>query len=375
MTGLRSILGLVFLMTTALVFGEIDSPSPALARAADLPVPCNLVFWPSDIQNRLNGEFGSWKVQEPENLSEYTRKTWAGKKLPGCPGIAMGLFLSLPNSAQNPSKRPKILGIAEVRIWATNLPASLDFYSKTLNLAHDVSAMFPDENFLLNPFQGIWVRPGPTPMHANLIDQITFITDDIPALRRYLVSYQVSVSDPAGYYFTVVDPEGHRIGFMERREWPPDTQSSSPATHSTFRLIHAGIIVHDRAAEDHFYKDILGFQVYWHGGMKDDETNWVDMQVPDGTDWLEYMLNLPANADKRTLGVMNHIALGVPDIHPAEKQLRANGWNEIEEPKIGRDGKWQLNLYDPDDTRVELMEFMPVQKPCCSEYTEPHPKP
>ena len=83
MTGLRSILGLVFLMTTALVFGEIDSPSPALARAADLPVPCNLVSWPSDIQNRLNGEFGSWKVQEPENLSEYTRKTWAGKKLPG----------------------------------------------------------------------------------------------------------------------------------------------------------------------------------------------------------------------------------------------------------------------------------------------------
>jgi hypothetical protein len=46
-----------------------------------------------------------------------------------------------------------------------------------------------------------------------------------------------------------------------------------------------------------------------------------------------------------------------------------------EEPHIGRGGKWQLNLYDPDDTRVELMEFAPVQKPCCSEYTGPHPKP
>jgi hypothetical protein len=50
---------------------------------------------PPDIQNRLKGEFGSWKVQEPENLSEYTRKTWAGKKLPGCPGIAVGLFQSV----------------------------------------------------------------------------------------------------------------------------------------------------------------------------------------------------------------------------------------------------------------------------------------
>jgi hypothetical protein len=86
------------------------------------------------------------------------------------------------------------------------------------------------------------------------------------------------------------------------------------------------------------------------------------------------MLNVPADADKHTLGVMNHIALGVPDIHAAQQQLIKNGWKGNEAPKIGRDGKWQLNLYDPDETRVELMEFTPVEKPCCSEYTGPHPK-
>jgi hypothetical protein len=57
---------------------------------------------------------------------------------------------------------------------------------------------------------------------------------------------------------------------------------------------------------------------------------------------------------------MNHIALGVPDIHKAREQLVKNGWKGTEEPKIGRDGKWQLNLYDPDETRVELMEFTPT---------------
>jgi hypothetical protein len=72
---------------------------------------------------------------------------------------------------------------------------------------------------------------------------------------------------------------------------------------------------------------------------------------------------------------MNHIALGVPDIHAAREQLIKNDWKPGEDPKIGRDGKWQLNLYDPDDTRVELMEFTPTQKPCCSEYTGPHPGP
>jgi hypothetical protein len=109
--------------------------------------------------------------------------------------------------------------------------------------------------------------------------------------------------------------------------------------------------------------------------MNDDKDDWVAMQVPDGTDWLEYMLNISSDADKHTLGVMNHIALGVEDIHEAEKRLIANGWKPGEEPKLGRDGKWQLNLYDPDDTRVEFMEFQPKEAPCCSAFTGPHPEP
>lgn len=36
------------------------------------------------------------------------------------------------------------------------------------------------------------------------------------------------------------------------------------------------------------------------------------MQLPDGTDWIEYLLNVPENADRHTLDVINHIALGVP---------------------------------------------------------------
>jgi predicted enzyme related to lactoylglutathione lyase len=72
---------------------------------------------------------------------------------------------------------------------------------------------------------------------------------------------------------------------------------------------------------------------------------------------------------------MNHFAVGVPDIEAAAYRVQKNGFTSTEEPKIGRDGKWQLNLYDPDGTRVELMEFTPVEKPCCSEFTGPHPKP
>jgi hypothetical protein len=72
---------------------------------------------------------------------------------------------------------------------------------------------------------------------------------------------------------------------------------------------------------------------------------------------------------------MNHFALGVVNVKTAENELGKAGVKMTEDPKIGRDGKWQLNLYDPDLTRVELMEFTPSRKPCCSEYTGNHPGP
>ena len=74
----------------------------------------------------------------------------------------------------------------------------------------------------------------------------------------------------------------------------------SPSNTDALRLMHAGFIFNDRAAEDHFYKDILGFHTYWHGGMKEDVDQWVAMQVPDGTDWIEYMLRIPPDANKHT---------------------------------------------------------------------------
>jgi hypothetical protein len=103
----------------------------------------------------------------------------------------------------------------------------------------------------------------------------------------------------------------------------------------------------------------------WHGGRTDDKTDWVDMRVPDGSDWLEYMLNVH-NPSPKQLGVMHHFALGVESIQPAYKMVQSHGYNPPQPPKIGRDGKWQLNLYDPNYTRAELMEFKPVQTPCCS---------
>lgn len=275
------------------------------------------------------------------------------------------------------SARPPILGIAKVRILTSAPIDAARLYSRGLGLA-EVHSVCDDGSLYcleINNHQRLGLVISYYEEDSSRLSEITFTTSDIEQLRNYLDSAGVKTGEilgPTGNnrHFSVRDPEGHRIGFIQ---YTASGKLNNLANQVSARLIHAGFVVRDRAAEDRFYKDILGFHVYWHGGMKDDETNWVDMQVPDGTDWIEYMLNVSPDADKKELGVMNHIALGVPDIPAAEQQLLKNGWKPGEKPQIGRDGKWQLNLYDPDDTRVELMEFEPVQKPCCSGYTGPHP--
>ena len=288
------------------------------------------------------------------------------------------LCCSVPAESDTP-KRPRILGIAEVRFFSTDIGAARSFYTQFLR-AKEISP----NAFAVDPQQAVALFDAPSPIPSSLLAEVVFETDDLAKLLRYLQAQKIDVTpklvsgiwhwdmEGLGYSaLAVTDPEGHRISFVKRGKPLVSTARDSNARH----IIHAGFVVRDRAAEDKFYKDILGVHVYWHGGMKEGEDNWVDMQVPDGTDWIEYMLKVPDNATHKQLGVMNHIALGVPDIHAAQQQLIKNGWKGTEEPKIGRDGKWQLNLYDPDETRVELMEFKPTKEPCCSPYTGPHPGP
>jgi catechol 2,3-dioxygenase-like lactoylglutathione lyase family enzyme len=270
------------------------------------------------------------------------------------------------------------LGIAGItlNVKVENFAFSQAFYSKFLEA--DKPCIWCGEQKLpiFFAFNDQYVLVLPTPIApTNFLKEIVFRTDSVPVLRTYLEAHNIRVSaapkDLPDNTLVAIDPEGHRIEFTDRNSGTPSNKAERPV----MRIIHAGFVVKSRAAEDAFYKDILGFREYWHGGMKDEQTDWVDMQVPDGTDWLEYMLNVPDSADQKELGVMNHIALGVPDIESAAYRIQKNGVILTEQPHIGRDGRWQLNLYDPDGTRVEFMEFTPVQKPCCSEYTGPHPKP
>jgi len=292
---------------------------------------------------------------------------------------AANLCLGTITVAQEQLTRPPITGIAGVQVYVTNAGKAADFYERSLGLAVAQSGCAKEiaACLVVSSRQQIRLISAPSPVPGNLIAKVAFASPDVEQMRRYLISKgyapnSVSSSEDGDKQFTVRDPEGHAISFVQFPSRP--VAAMAPGQIST-RLIHAGFIVHDRQAEGHFYKDVLGFHLYWQGGMKDNETSWVSMQVPDGTDWIEYMLNVSPDASAHVIGIMNHISLGVTDIQAAKQQFLKNGGKLAQEPKLGRDGKWQLNLYDPDDTRVEFMELKPKEKPCCSPYTGEHPTP
>ncbi len=291
---------------------------------------------------------------------------------------AMLAFFILQSVAhgQTSPQRPHILGIDHVAFYTTAPDGVKKLYGDILGLS-SATPVEPRETlrFIIGS-QWVGYSAAPDPKAGDRMDHVAFATDDVKALREYLLEKAIKapeIQERADHsrFFVVEDPEGYRIEFVQRS----GSQSAMPTAGVSRHMIHAGFLVYHREAEDHFYRDILGFRPYWHGGMKDNETEWVSLQVPDGTDWLEYMLNQPEHPDLRLTGVMDHISLGVVDMKKAQSILEAHGWKPHgdEKAQMGKDGKWQLNVYDPDFTRVELMEFKPVQKPCCSEFTGPHP--
>jgi len=283
---------------------------------------------------------------------------------------------ALPDKQE--SQRPPILGVAHIGLKTGDLAKSRAFYGQLLGFQEPFTINKPSGGLMLtyfkvNDHQYVEIFPELKNAAEDRLSHIAFETTDAEALRHYLGAKGVPVPQTlkpgldGNLSFMVKDPDGHPVEFVEylrgslhQRNFGKFESALRVGKH----IIHVGVTVQDRTAADRFYRDILGFHETWHGGMTDNRIDWVDMRVPEGADWLEYMLNVH-NPSPRTLGVMHHLALGVPSCAAARNTLAERGF-QGEQPKIGRDGKWQLNLYDPDLTRVELMEPKPVQTPCCS---------
>jgi lactoylglutathione lyase len=203
-------------------------------------------------------------------------------------------------------------------------------------------------------------------------------------MRAYLASRGVAVPDrvPKGrsgnLNFNIEDPDGHTVelfqylpdgwAMREKGKFLTDARISG-------RIAHVGVLVGDANAAIHFYGDILGFQETRRVSSTGTVLSSINMKVPDGNDEIEFMLykDLPP-PDQR--GSAHHLCLEVPSVYSALETLQAKPYAKTYsrpfEPRTGMNRRRQLNVFDPDGTRVELMEPVTVDgKPPVSSSAPP----
>jgi catechol 2,3-dioxygenase-like lactoylglutathione lyase family enzyme len=281
-------------------------------------------------------------------------------------------------------QRPPITGVSHLAVYSRDMVKSAHFYTHVLGARKGVD---PEHRggmrFYFSARQFVEVLPAPPGLGASMLAHTAYVTTDAVRLRAWLAARGMTGLGPVqgangqDRWFVTHDPEGNEVQFVQPAS--PDRTAVAGAIGS--RIIHVGYVVHDRAGQDRFYRRMLGFRPYWFGAFVPPNVDWVSQQVPDGRDWMEYMMVGPgsgvpiAKVDANQLGVLNHLSLGVANMQAAVTTLY--GEDRLsprhDGPEMGLDGKWQANFYDPDGTRIELMEFQPAMKPCCSPFTAESP--
>lgn len=300
-----------------------------------------------------------------------------------CAGSLLALVTLLLLGTASGQQRPAITGISHVTLYADDIQASRQFYNGLLGW-QVVPATGVEPGIRFHPNHGQYVELLAPLVRGQMhrLDLVGFATDDADGLKKFLASKDyavpasVTVASDGSRSFVVHDPEGNPVEFTQLGHGLPSPRERQLARRLSTHIMHAGYAVHDRAALDRFYKDVLGFHLYWQGGAKEGDVDWVMMQVPDGTDWIEYMLYLPTEPSRGQLGSADHIAPGVVSTAELQQRLERLGWKPPSGKNaqvLGVDGKLQLDLTDPDGTRIEFMEFKPVKAPCCSAYTGKQP--
>lgn len=281
------------------------------------------------------------------------------------------LLLAVPAAAQAPG-RPAIVGLDHVAFKISDVGAAQTFYGELLGYPVVQPRMAGAPLLVrVNKRQAIVLEPGLAPDVDDRLSHIAFATSDLAALKTYLNARGVTTSGPEGrtcgrVALRATDPDGNVVEFVQEDVIVATASTVSPYTPLSSRLYHTGAAVRDEARAHAFYREVLGMEEMWRGGADPARTSWVNMRVPDGTDYVEYMLN-EKPPTRQQLGSQHHACLLVPDIQAAWEQVRARtsvaARAALQKPRIGRNNKWQLNLFDPDGTRVELMEPFPTRIP------------
>lgn len=295
------------------------------------------------------------------------------RKIATCLNLFLCALLASPLLAQTATPRPKILGISHAGYFVSDLPKAIDFWHGLLGYDEPYDLKNPDGTvhiafIKINDHQHIELFNQQPPAGSGHLSHIAFTVSNAEQMRAYLASKGVPVGGKVGkgktgdLNFEVKDPDGNLVEFVEPQPDGMEAKNAGkflPATRISDAIYHLGFLVGKSDKSIAFYGDILGFREFWRGSSKGTILSWIDMRVPDGQDYVEFMLYSDLAApDKR--GGSEHTSLTVPDLAKSIAILEARPayktYARPLESHTGVNGQRQVNLFDPDGTRVELME-------------------
>jgi lactoylglutathione lyase len=264
-----------------------------------------------------------------------------------------------------------IAGLAHIGVKTTDLEKARSFYTGVLGYEQafemkDASGAVSTAFFKVNDDQYLEIAPVPPPSPDERFINYGIQTTDIRRLHRMLkerglAPSPVSEGRDGNLNCGLADPDGTRFVFVEYRPGSPQSKARekylSERRLST-RIMHVGVLVANLDAALAFYRDKLGFVETWRWGPVETDIKYVNLRMPGAAgDYVE----LCTYAGRRTRGLMGsgqHICLMVDDVAAAVPELLKRGIPDEERyrPRVGRNKLRQLNLFDPDGTRSELME-------------------
>lgn len=291
--------------------------------------------------------------------------------------------------AQTPP-RPHIVGISHFAVFAHDYEKSRAFYGGFLGFEEPYSLKNPDGSasmtfFKVNDHQYIELFPE-REANSDRLSHISLETDDIEALRVYLASKGVKVPDHANQArignlsFNITDPAGHQV---EMVQYMPGGKTVAAYgkymsdTRISRHITHVGLIVTQLDPEYEFYTGILGFKETWRGSSSGTVLSWINLKVPDGDDYIEFML-AKEEPEPTHRGSAHHLCLQVADVADSVETLKARpsfkNYGRPIEMHTGINRKRQVNIFDPDGTRTELMEPNTIDGKPAPSSTAPPPQ-
>ena len=299
-------------------------------------------------------------------------------------------YLALAAALLPAQTRPPITGIAHYAIFVSDVGKARTFYKDFLGYGEPFDIKNPDGSLALtfikiNDRQYLELFPEKAPA-TDRLNHISIETTDAEAMRVYLASKGVKVPEQAGVNrignrsFSVKDPDGHGVEITQYLPGGASVREKGTLLglgRISNRMAHFGILVGRLDASTQFYHDILGFEETWRGSSTGKVLSWANLKVPDGDAYIELMLygDLPEPTKR---GVAHHICLFVPDIEKAratlEQRAAKTGYARPMEIRTGINRKRQMNLFDPDGTRVELMEPVTIDGKVTPPSSAPPPR-